>query len=105
VSPQNPAVAGEVLVAYLTGLGALQTPVADGNAPGVADEAVITSQVQVQVDGVNSPKIYYAGINPAYPGLYQIDFQMPNIPDHSQDVSVLIIAGRAATQQVLLYAQ
>lgn len=107
VSSTNPAVAGEVLVAYLTGLGALQTPVTDGHAPssGGADSAVIASQVQVQVDGVTSPTIYYAGINPVYPGLYQIDFQMPVVPDHGQDVNVLIVAGTAATEEVLLFAQ
>jgi uncharacterized protein (TIGR03437 family) len=107
VTPNNPAVAGEVLVAYLTGLGALQTPVVDGNAPasGGTDAAVIGSQVQVQVDGVTSPTIYYAGINPVYPGLYQIDFQMPQIPDHQQNVNILILAGTAGTQEVQLYAQ
>ena len=105
VSSANPAVAGEVLVAYLTGLGALQTSVKDGTAPGGVDSAVIGPQVQVQVDGVNSPQIYYVGINPVFPGLYQIDFQMPQIPDHGQDVSILIIAGTGATQEVLLFAQ
>lgn len=110
VSATNPAVAGEALVVYLTGLGALQAPVADGQASGSADNAVVfPGGVLVQVDGVTASTIYYAGINPVFPGLYQVDFQMPQIPDHGQEVNLLIGAQSGtqveATEIVTLYAQ
>jgi uncharacterized protein (TIGR03437 family) len=105
VGASNPAVAGEVLVVYLTGLGALQTPITDGQAPNPEGPDSAVATVQVQVDGVPAPNIYYAGINPVYPGLYQIDFTMPQVPDHGQQVNLLIVAGNAGTQEVTLFAQ
>jgi uncharacterized protein (TIGR03437 family) len=105
VSANNPAVAGEVLVAYLTGLGALQNAIMDGQAPNPEGPDAAIAAVQVQVDGVPAPNLYYAGINPVYPGLYQIDFTMPQVPDHGQAVSLLVVAGNAATQEVTLFAQ
>jgi uncharacterized protein (TIGR03437 family) len=62
---------------YLTGLGAVQNKVVDGAAPNppAADNAV--AQVAVYVNGVLSPQIIYAGLNPVYPGLYQINFVVP----------------------------
>jgi uncharacterized protein (TIGR03437 family) len=104
VNSGNPAVAGETVVAYLTGLGALQSPVMDGQAPipAAADSALV--QVQVQVDGFASPNVSYAGLNPVYPGLYQVNFQVPPIPDHGE-VSLLIVAGNTATQEVTIFVK
>jgi uncharacterized protein (TIGR03437 family) len=109
VTAANPAVAGEVLVVYLTGLGALKSAVVDGHPPNPAAADSAQASVQVQIDGVGSPTIYYAGINPVFPGLYQVDFQMPQIPDHG-DVDVLIVALAAdgtitATDQIALFAK
>jgi uncharacterized protein (TIGR03437 family) len=53
---------------------------------------------------VSSPNVTYAGINPVYPGLYQIDFVVPAIPDHGE-VNLLIAAGTAGTQEVTLFVQ
>lgn len=105
VSANNPAVAGETLTIYLTGLGALQTPITDGNAPNppAADSTAVT--VQVAVDGVLSPNVLYAGINPVYPGLYQINFRMPQVPDHGGLVSVAIATPDARSSQISLFAQ
>jgi len=105
VSASSPAVAGETLVVYLTGLGALQNAIKDGNAPNppAADSALAT--VQVAVDGVLAPSVLYAGINPVYPGLYQINFQMPQVPDHGSEVPVTIATPDAIHQQITLFAQ
>ncbi len=104
VSAAKPALPNEVLTIYLTGLGTLQSPVTDGAAPNppAADSAV--TSLTVQIDGVPSPKVLYSGINPVYPGLYQVNFQMPQIPDHGE-VSVLLITSDSATQQITLFAQ
>jgi uncharacterized protein (TIGR03437 family) len=76
VTPANPATKGETLVMYLTGLGAVQNRVTDGAAPNppAADNA--TAQVVVYVDGI-AVTPGYAGLNPVYPGLYQINFVVP----------------------------
>jgi uncharacterized protein (TIGR03437 family) len=105
VSSKSPAVAGETLTIYLTGLGVLQNPIADGNAPNPAAADSAVASVQVAVDGVASSNVQYAGINPVYPGLYQINFVMPKVPDHGQDVQVTIITPDAVHSQVSLFAQ
>jgi uncharacterized protein (TIGR03437 family) len=104
VSSKSPAMAGETLVVYLTGLGALQNPIKDGDAPSppAADSAV--ASVVVAVDGMLSANVGYAGINPVYPGLYQINFTMPQVPDHG-DVQVAIVTPDAIHAQVSLFAQ
>jgi uncharacterized protein (TIGR03437 family) len=104
VNSGNPAVAGETLVVYLTGLGVLQSPIVDGQAPVPEGTDSAVAVVQVQVDGVASPNVSYAGINPVYPGLYQINFQVPPIPDQGE-VPLLIVAGTAGTQEVTLFVQ
>ncbi len=104
VNAANPAMAGEVLTIYLTGLGALQAPVKDGAAPNPpAADAALTA-LTVTIDGIPSPKVLYSGINPVYPGLYQVNFQMPQIPDHGE-VSVLLFTSDSATQQITLFVQ
>jgi uncharacterized protein (TIGR03437 family) len=76
VTPANPATKGETLVMYLTGLGSVQNRVTDGAAPNppAADNA--TAQVVVYVNGI-AVTPGYAGLNPVYPGLYQINFVVP----------------------------
>ncbi len=96
------AVVGETLVMYLTGMGALQTTPMDG-VPVNAADSVLTA-TNIQVDGVPVTKIQYSGINPSYPGLYQINFQMPSIPDHGE-VTVLLYTTNAATSEITLFAQ
>lgn len=76
VSPANPAVKGEVLSVYLTGLGALTNPIKDGTSPSPPAADAVTAQVAVYVNGVTAT-VAYAGINPSYPGLYQINFTVP----------------------------
>jgi uncharacterized protein (TIGR03437 family) len=74
VSATNPATAGDEILLYATGLGALRSPLADGaaSAVGIAVSGVVT----VTIGGVNAV-VDYAGIAPGYPGLYQINVRVP----------------------------
>jgi uncharacterized protein (TIGR03437 family) len=101
VNAQNPAQPGETLIMYLTGMGALQNPVSDGVAANAADS--VQTSTTLQVDGVVA-SVQYSGINPAYPGLYQINFKMPQVPDHGE-VQLLLISSNAATGEISLFAQ
>jgi uncharacterized protein (TIGR03437 family) len=84
VTAENPAVPGETLVLYLTGLGAVTPPVGDGmpgpsNPPSDANE---TGAIGVDIFDANSvdsnAEVGFAGLAPGYPGLYQINFTLPN---------------------------
>jgi uncharacterized protein (TIGR03437 family) len=83
VSGQNPAARDEFVVMYLTGLGAVNPPIADG-VGGPATEPLsraIDPQIQVLFGGDRIPgEIQYAGIAPNFVGLYQINVKIPNDP-------------------------
>jgi uncharacterized protein (TIGR03437 family) len=103
VTPANPAVKGETLAMYLTGLGALTTPVKDGTAPGAAD--AVTAQVVVYVDGIavtGSAGLPYVGINPSYPGLYQVNFVVPAGLTVSGELPIAILTADSYTDQINL---
>jgi uncharacterized protein (TIGR03437 family) len=70
----KPVHAGDTVILYLTGLGKTAQTFAEGAAPKVASSAVATIQVTVQ--GL-AAKVIYAGVQPQYPGIDQMNLQMP----------------------------
>ncbi len=77
VTTANPAKPGEVLIMYLTGLGATKPAVKSGDAaPGVEPLARVVNAVTVTVDG-EMTSVPFAGLTPGAVGLYQIDFTVP----------------------------
>ncbi len=84
ITPSSPALPGETVVLYLTGLGAVTPSVADGSAAPSKNLSASSSVLTIYVNGVcpNSPNcdasnITYQGLTPGYAGLYQIDFTIP----------------------------
>jgi minor extracellular serine protease Vpr len=76
VSAQSPAQVGEIVLVFLTGLGATDPPTADG-APGPTNPfSQIVGYLQVLVDGQVAP-LNFAGLAPGFAGLYQINIQIP----------------------------
>jgi uncharacterized protein (TIGR03437 family) len=92
----QPALAGDVLTLFATGLGPTQPALAPGQlAPGAAP---ITSGLSMTIGGEDIPaaNIQYAGISPTYAGLYQINVLLPaDIPEGLQPVT-LTVAGVTA---------
>ena len=88
VSPSRPAVQGEILSAFATGLG----PVVPGVDPGApfpsSPPATVNSPVEVLVNGIAAEVLAAVG----YPGAvdaYQVNFRLPpNIPRGVATVSV-----------------
>lgn len=95
VSPRSPAKGGEALVAYATGLGQTNPPLASGQPAMAAASAQTEFGVDVNYHanalatkpGARSPwllpaaAVFYAGATPGFPGLYQINFIVPPPPD------------------------
>ena len=84
VTTDKPAQPGEYIQAYVTGLGSVFPPVADG-AAGPADTLSssiyfnidpMQNMITVYVGGVSAP-VVYAGLAPYLAGLYQVNFQVP----------------------------
>ena len=77
VNAQNPARPGEVLVAFVTGLG-LTTPAAVSGEPNPGMPAPLAdlSRFQTALDDLLLMPTLYAGLAPGFAGLYQVNFQV-----------------------------
>ena len=71
----NPATAGETVLIYCTGLGAITPSVPDGNAAQGATSTMIAPTVTI---GGVSATIAYSGLAPGFVGLYQINVVVPS---------------------------
>ena len=77
IGPSNPAIAGEPLVLYVTGLGPLSLDLADGyGAPTTPPFAQTLDPFQVIVDN-ETCSVFFSGLAPGFVGLYQINFYVP----------------------------
>jgi uncharacterized protein (TIGR03437 family) len=74
VSSTNPARAGETLLIYCTGLGALQVNVPTGDASSAANTV---AQPTVRFGSQNAV-ISYSGLAPGFAGLYQVNAVVPS---------------------------
>jgi uncharacterized protein (TIGR03437 family) len=79
VTASAPAVAGETIVVYATGLGRTEPNFASGAVPNSPAKIVYLSQFSVYIDETPVPAGYigYAGVTPGCPGLYQINMRVP----------------------------
>jgi uncharacterized protein (TIGR03437 family) len=78
IGPSNPAIPGEPLVLYVTGLGPLTLDLVDGyGSPTSAPFAETEDPFQVIVDGENC-RVFFSGLAPGFVGLYQINFYVPS---------------------------
>lgn len=92
VNSSNPAKQGEVVQIYLTGLGAVSPPVADGAAAPSTPLTGTTTSYEVWIGGAFSGvqgTVQFQGLAPGFPGLYQINAQIPaNAPLGDQYVGI-----------------
>ncbi len=112
VTSTNPAVAGETLVLYLTGLGAVTPLVDDGaagpsNPPSTANEYASMS-IGVDIldsNGVDSiANVGFAGLAPVFAGVYQINFNVP-MGVASGEAYVNVSTNEAYTSEAKLFIQ
>ncbi len=99
VTPNDPARPGEVLHLYLTGLGAVDPPVATGEAAPVAPLSTVTDRVSVYWAGSVlpapppplGPEVLFAGLAPGMVGIYQVDIRLPaNAPLAELGISIQV---------------
>ena len=75
VNTGAPAHAGDTIVLYCTGLGAVNPVVGDGAAPGQQlSQTIGTAQLMV---GGQSAHVSFAGLAPGFAGLYQVNATVP----------------------------
>ncbi|HYL78843.1 MAG TPA: hypothetical protein VEU96_31930 [Bryobacteraceae bacterium] len=72
----SPAAAGDEVVIYCSGLGAVNVPVVDGAASPFSPIAFAVNTPAVTIGGVNA-RVDFAGLTPGFAGLYQINAAVP----------------------------
>jgi uncharacterized protein (TIGR03437 family) len=93
----DPAVAGETVLIYCTGLGAVSSAPADGAASNGQET---TATAVVTIGGTNAP-VSFSGLAPSFVGLYQINAQIPaGLKPSNQPVVVTM--GSTSSNSVLV---
>src|SRR5258706_6887648 len=78
--PDKPALAGDVELMFLTGIGTPDHPVATGaGAPSAEPLARVQYPYSITING-QSVQVFYLGLAPGYPALVQANFLVPNLP-------------------------
>jgi len=92
VSEQAPAVPGEWVILWATGLGAVSPPAVYGVLPTQAAKLQQMSSFRVLLDGVAvaSERIGYAGVAPGWGGLYQINLKLPEGAGPNPEIRVAV---------------
>jgi uncharacterized protein (TIGR03437 family) len=75
ISPSNPAVRGDIVVVFCSGLGATNPAVVAGAATSQA--ATTVNPVSVTIGGV-AAQVVFAGLAPGFAGLYQVNLLVPS---------------------------
>jgi uncharacterized protein (TIGR03437 family) len=103
VSAANPAVAGETVVVYLTGMGAVTPTIADGTASTgkPLNQAVVpTVYIADQLAAV-----LFSGLTPGFPGLYQLNVTIPMSLSSTGNFPLAIGTANAFHDQVYVVVQ
>jgi len=84
VTPDSPALRGETVVIYLTGLGQVTPAVRDGTAAPVNPLSKVTAVQAIYFGGAcqnfpncDASNIAYQGLSPGFAGLYQVNVTIP----------------------------
>ncbi len=93
VSPTHPAHPGDVLVAYLSGGGKTSPMLPERNA----GTAQFLQTVEIWINNVPCT-VLYAGTQNQYPGLEQINFQLPNVSSEGGSVTLKIKVGNSVKE-------
>ena len=112
VTAEHPATAGETLLLYVTGLGAVTPPVGDGaaapaNPPSTVNDNVSVDILSLDILGnyLDSPAMVdFAGLAPGFAALYQVNFTVPSGVG-SGTAYVNVSTNEGTTSEALLYIQ
>ncbi|HLK50874.1 MAG TPA: hypothetical protein VKT49_22185 [Bryobacteraceae bacterium] len=103
VSATAPAVGGEVISVYLTGLGTVTPAISDGAGGGANPPSTTNAQPTVLIGGVPAT-VQFSGMT-IYPGLYQINVTVPPVPPGVTSLPLAIGTANAFHDQVDLIVQ
>jgi uncharacterized protein (TIGR03437 family) len=100
-TPANPARAGDALLIFCTGLGAVNSSVPAGSVAPSSPPAKTTNLVTVTVGGIDTPTLF-AGLAPGFVGLYQVNVLVPSGLAASTTVPVVLTVAGAISPPVTI---
>jgi len=92
----NRAPKGQFVAIYAAGLDLINPPLAAGKVPPSSPLSFTAFPVAAEVDGL-SANVSFAGAAPGFPGLYQINLQIPE-PARSGARSLVLYSQRVFSQ-------
>lgn len=99
VNAARPAVPGETVLVFLTGMGAVTPTIADGTAGTAGQLYRATAEAFVLVAGKQATVIFN-GLAPGFPGLYQLNVTLPSFLAATGNLPLAIQTGNAFHDQV-----
>jgi uncharacterized protein (TIGR03437 family) len=100
-----PATAGDVLVIYTVGLGAVNPTITIEDGAPLSPLSRTVAPVTVTIGGVPAP-VAFSGLTPEYVGLYQVNLVVPSgIAPGSQVPVTLSVAGKSLQGNVYMAIQ
>jgi len=103
ITAANPAARGSIVSLFCNGLGPVTNQPASGNSAGVPLSMTTPSQATVTIGGATA-NVSFSGLAPGFPGLYQVNAQVPtSIQAGNQQVIVSI--GGASSPALTLPVQ
>jgi hypothetical protein len=103
VTAGNPAASGEVLSVFATGLGPTQPDVDPGQPFPTNPLAVVTSVIEVRINGKSAEVLSAVGL-PGAVGGYQVNFRLP-ADTRTGSAALQLSAGMAADTSVKVMVQ
>jgi adhesin/invasin len=96
---ESPARPGQYVVAYLTGQGLVDPPVATGDVAPASPFSMPVALVQIKIGGFPCD-IPFAGMAPGFVGLMQMNVLIPDVPPGEQSFDVSVGGVAAATTTI-----
>jgi len=97
ITPSSPAKAGDVIVMYCNGLGAVNPAVPSGKPAPIGGPLSQTVNPATLTIGGIAARVDFAGLTPGYPDLYQVNTVVPAGVTPGTDVPVVLtIAGQSS---------
>jgi len=100
----RPAIRGEFLSIFCTGLGNVANRPASGAPPSAAALASTTLTPSVTIGGAPAP-VAFSGLAPGFVGLYQVNVQVPDNAPKGDAVPVVVTLGGASSNTVTIAVQ
>lgn len=100
----KPVPKGGVITAYASGLGAVNPALTAGAVPPVNPLSLVTGSIEAYIGGMPAP-ILFAGAAPNFPGLYQLNIQVPTIVPSGNAEILIYVNGKSSQKSATVAIQ